>query len=229
VDGVLYNTFADKPGKTIYNIIENNHSGLRLVIYQQTANNLSNADVNIYATEVLGVFQTGISENAEKVSDHIWNPYYFTGGGAAEGAYSEEAAPEGFTKTTEYTWTGKDFAGKYGHFNASDISGYSDIWFAMKTTAPGNIYLQGAPNNGAITGEWVYVHYHQVSDGVWTKDYRTASGFYSPSTNHVNITGTKLTEIIGWKSGVNQGSYPNAEAGVTATAYFTEVIGVLKA
>ena len=228
VDGVLYNTFADKPGKTIYNIIENNYSGLRLVIYQQTANNLSNADVNIYATEVLGVFQTGISENAEKVWDHIWNTYYFTGGGQPEGAYSEEAAPEGFSKVSEYTWTGKDFAGKYGHFNASDISGYSDIWFAMKATAPGNIYLQGAPSNGAITGEWVYVHYHQVSDGVWTKDYRTASGFYSPSTNHVNITGTKLTDIIGWKSGVNQGSYPNAEAGVTATAYFTEVIGVKK-
>ena len=180
----------------------------------------------VYSTEVRGVFNTGISEDAEVVWDHIWNPYYFTGGGGAEGAYSEMAAPAGFTKTSEYTWTGKDFANKYGHFNASDISAYSDLWFAMKTDAPGNIYLQGAPNNGQITGEWVYVHIHQNDDGTWTKEYRTADGYYSPATKHTGITGTKLTDLVGWKSGVNQGSYPNASEDATATAYFTEVIGV---
>ena len=227
VDGTLYKTFANRPGDTIYELTENNNNGLRLVIYQQTDGTNSTADVNVYATEVLGVFNTGIASYATNVWDHIWNPYYFTGGGAAEGAYSDEAAPVGFSKVSEYTWTGKDFAYKYGHFNASDISAYSDIWFAMKTNAPANIYLQGAPNSGAITGEWVYVHYHQVSDGVWTKDYRTTSGFYSPATNHTNITGTKLTDMIGWKSGINQGSYPTAAASETATAYFTEVIGVL--
>ncbi|MBO5277348.1 MAG: InlB B-repeat-containing protein [Clostridia bacterium] len=230
-DGVLWGTQTNQVGDSVAKIFDTSSDGGRIVVYQKTDGTNSNADVNIYATEVLGVFQTGISENAVTVWDHIWNPYYFTGGGAAEGAYSEEAAPEGFTKTTEYTWTGKDFAGKMGHFNNSDISGYSDIWFAMKAAAPGNIYLQGAPSSGTITGEWVYVHYHQVSDGVWTKDYRTASGFYSPSTKHVNIEGTKLTDMISWKSGVNQGSYPTVADGVTeaATAYFTEVIGVPKA
>ncbi|MBQ7770990.1 MAG: DUF4838 domain-containing protein [Clostridia bacterium] len=178
-------------------------------------------------------YDTGISSAATVVWDHIWNPYYFTGGGGAEGAYSDMAAPAGFDKVSEYTCSTKDFANKMGRFNASDISAYSDLWFAIKAvnvTEDGDayVYLQGAPDSGYKGSEWVYVHYHQVSDGNWTKDYRTVDGYYSPSTNHTGITGTKLTDMISWKSGINQGSYPTATTGNVYTGYFTNVIGVLK-
>ena len=118
-----------------------------MVLYQQTSNNVSNADVNIYATEVLGVFNTGISSYAVNVWDHIWNPYYFTGGDKAEGKYSDMAAPRGFDKVSEYTWTtGGDFPVMW-HFNASDISGYSDLWFAIKAVNAANfgtVFSSGA-------------------------------------------------------------------------------------
>jgi hypothetical protein len=228
-DGVLWGTQTKQAGNTIGSIFNTSNDNGRIVVYQKTANNLSNADVNIYATEVRGVFQTGIDQNATQVWEHIWNPYYFEGGsGEQNGKWSTEAAPEGFTKVSEHTWTtGGDFS-KTGRFNDSDISEYSDIWFAMKAENA-TIYVQGAPIYAG--GGWVYVHYHQNDDGMWTKDYRSADGYFdNVKQTSGNITGTKLTEMITWKEGVNQGSYPNgATEGVEATAYFTEVVGVKKA
>ena len=225
IEDTLYKTFENRPGDTIYELTENNNNGLRLVIYQQAANGVSNADTNVYATEVRGIFNTGIADNATTIWNHIWNPYYFTGGGSPEGAYSDEVAPAGFSYVSEYSWTtGGDFS-KMGHFNDADITAYSDLWFAMKAK-DADIYVQGA--NGYTGGGWVYVHYHQNSDGTWNKDFRSADGYFN-NDKQVNLTGTKITEMMSWKSGVNQGSFPNnAPAGETATAYFTNVIAVKK-
>ena len=223
----VYATATNQVASTLEDLLYDGGYGTTdggaFVLYQY-----SGTDIKIYTTEVMGVFQTGISENAVNVWDHIWNPYYFTGGGQPEGAYSEEAAPAGFDKVSEYTWTkGGDFP-VTGHFNNSDISAYSDLWFAIKAKNA-KVYVQGA--TAYTGGGWLYVHYHQNDDGTWTKDYRSADGYFN-NTSQVsgNITGTKLTEMISWKEGVNQGSYPNeAVVDVEATGYFTNVIGVLKA
>ncbi len=227
-DGTLWGTQTSQTGSSVGSILDTQNDGGRIVFYQQTANNLSNADVNIYATEVLGVFDTGIASYATNVWDHIWNPYYFVGGGGANGSkWSEEAAPEGFDKVTEYTWQTTNFNGQQGRFNASDITAYSDIWFAMKspdtTNAP--IYIQGA--NMYAGGGWLYVHYHQNSDGTWNKDFRSADGYFN-NDKQVNLTGTKITDMISWTSGVNKGTYPTGSADVATTAYITNVVGVKK-
>ncbi len=227
-DGTLWGTQTAQTGNSVGSILDTSSDGGRIVFYQQTANNLSNADVNIYATEVLGVFNTGIDSYATNVWDHIWNPYYFVGGGGANGSkWSEEAAPEGFDKVTEYTWQAANFNGQQGRFNASDITAYSDIWFAIKspdtTNAP--IYIQGA--NMYAGGGWLYVHYHQNSDGTWNKEFRSADGYFN-NTAQVNLTGTKITDMISWTSGVNKGTYPTGSADVATTAYITNVVGVKK-
>ena len=242
VDGALYNTFVGKPGQTIYNILENNNNGLRLVVYQQTADNISNADVNIYATEVLAVakplppFDPQIPANTETVWQHIWNNYYFTGGGKPEGAWSEEAAPQGFTKVSEYSWKtttksngqlNQDFP-LIGHFNDStDISKYSDLYFAMKVENGSEIYIQG--NTAYTGGDWLYVHMYQAANGTWSKDYYSVDG-YTCYGKHTGLTGTTLPSMMTWVSGVNTGSFPKSttDIDVTTTAYFTEVIGVKK-
>ena len=192
-------------------------------------------DVYVYATDVLGYKAKNVSVypdmNTTEVWGHIWNGYYFTGGGQAEGAWSDEAAPAGFNKVTEYTWTSttsNDFL-KVSHFNDGDITAYSDLYFAMKVENGMDIYIQGAPSF-YTGGDWLYVHVYQAEDGTWSKDFMSIDGSYSVIGKQKGLVGTKLPQLMNYKSGINTGSYPRLDSsvGATATAYFTEVRGILK-
>ena len=222
VGDTLYKTFENRPGNTIYKLTENNNNGLRLVIYQQTANNLSNADVNIYATEVLGRFETGISPYATNVWDHIWNADNV-------GTYVDGAVPEGFTKVNKVTWKGTG-ANNYwpsGKVNAStDISKYSDLWFAMKVENT-DIWCEGI---GSYTGgNWLYFHLHQNSDGTWSKSFKSIDGWYNDSAQ-ANLAYTNLKTLMEYAgSGIKRGSYPNwVGPNIEGVVYSTNVVGVLK-
>jgi hypothetical protein len=96
-------------------------------------------DIYVYVTEVLGYAKKDVSvyptASTTVVWEHIWNNYYFEGGGVVEGVWSDEAAPSGFTKVSEYSWNNKGDFPVTGHLNNStDISKYSDLYFAMKQT-----------------------------------------------------------------------------------------------
>ena len=192
-------------------------------------------DIFVYTTEILGYRSKNVSVyptvNTTQVWGHIWNGWYFEGGGVPEGAWSDEAAPVGFTKVTEYSWTStssNDFT-KVTHFNDSDITAYSDLYFAMKVENGMDIYIQGAPSF-YTGGDWLYVHVYQAEDGTWSKDFMSIDGSYSVIGKQKGLVGTKLPQLMPWVSGINTGSYPRLDmtAGLTATAYFTEVRGILK-
>ena len=198
-------------------------------------------DVYVYTTDIIGLRddQTPVhpSVNTTVVWEHVWNNYYFEGGGSPEGAWSDMEAPSGFTKVTEYSWvrTYNSSNGKYsgdfpktGHLNnTTTISNYSDLYFAMKVENGKGFYIQGGAT--CTTDDWLYVHLYQTEDGVWAKDYISADG-YTCFGVQKGLTGTNLAALMNWVSGVNTGSYPLADAtqDTTATAYFTEVRGILK-
>lgn len=192
-------------------------------------------DVYVYVTDILGYAKKDVSvyptASTTVVWEHIWNNYYFEGGGVVEGVWSDEAAPSGFTKVSEYSWTSttSNDMGKVGHFNDSDISAYSDLFFAMKVKNGMDIYIQGAPSF-YTGGDWLYVHMYQAEDGTWSKDFMSIDGSYSVFGKQKGLVGTKLTQMMNWVRDINTGSYPRLDmtAGLTATAYFTEVRGILK-
>ena len=219
----LYGTFENRPGTKIYNLIENNNNGLRLVIYQQNDGTNSNADVNVYATEVLGVFETGISEYATNVWDHIWNA-------DGVGTVVDVALPEGFTSVNKVTWSGTSDNNYWpsGKLNAStDISGYSDLWFAMKVENT-DIWCEGV---GSYTsGGWLYFHLHQNSDGSWSKAFRSPDGWYNDSKQQ-NLSYNNLKNLLEYIGGgvYYRGSYPNwVASGVEGIVYSTNVVGIKK-
>ena len=193
-------------------------------------------DVYVYTTEVIGILDKDVSyyppiTGTTTVWEHIWNNYYFEGGGQVEGVWSEEEAPVGFSKVSEYSWTStssNDFP-VTGHLNNNTaIANYSDLYFAMKVENGLDIYIQG----GALYegGDWLYVHMYQAENGTWSKDFRTLDGSYSCIGKQTGLTGTNLVALMGYVNGVNTGSFPRLDktAGLTATAYFTEVIGIPK-
>ncbi|MBQ7769859.1 MAG: hypothetical protein IJ373_01590, partial [Clostridia bacterium] len=166
--------------------------------------------------------------DATRLWNHAWNSYYFTDGGQPEGAYAEDvAAPKGFNYVSYYSWTSttsNDFP-VTGHLNGSDISAYSDLWFAMKVVNGTDIYVQGA--DAYTGGDWLYVHMKQADDATWTKTFSSPDGY---SATQTGLTDTLFDDLMQWKSGVNRGSYPRLDktAGLTATAYFTDVLAIKK-
>ena len=205
---------------------------------------------SIYTTEIIGwreniPFDPAISEDAQILWNHAWNNYYFTGGGQVEGKYSEEAAPEGYSYVSEYSFTGNDFP-RTGHLNDSDVSAYSDLYFAMKIENGSDIYVQGA--QFYTGGDWLYIHLHQEENGRWTKTLRAADGYEATQTN---LTGYQYTvnaaegtftivkeyptlfgllsytysNIVGCG---HTGSYPRGNGSTESTAYFTNVLAIRK-
>ena len=224
-DDATWNTITAQAGRdnTIGSVLDYSNDNGRIVLYQ-------NADLtkplSVYATEVLGVereldaFDPEIAENAKEFAAHVWQDDTI-------GKASDMGAPTGFSKVTEYSWSTGDFP-KTGNMNKTDLTNYEDVYFAMKLVNGCGYYIQG----GAMYyGDyWLYVHLHKEADGTWTKILQSEDGYYY--NGQKGLTDNTLADLMQWKSGVNRGSYPKSHAkelNITATAYFTEVIGVLKA
>ncbi|MBR2646229.1 MAG: hypothetical protein IKD47_01535, partial [Clostridia bacterium] len=196
----------------------------------------------VYMTDlraILKPYDPEIPETATTVMEHIYYSHYFGEGCGAvtsgaqtapDAVWSEEAAPVGFSKVIEYSWTSaaKDFG--VGRLNTADLSGYSDIYFAMKVVGEGTgIYVQG---KAAYTGgDWLYVHLSQAADGTWTKSLVSADGLYTEEAAQTGLTENTLPKLMNWVSGTNTGTYPTKPSGAenTAMVYFTEVFGIAKA
>ncbi|MBQ8343226.1 MAG: hypothetical protein IJY21_03875, partial [Clostridia bacterium] len=127
-----FNKNVDSIGPLLFCAYSTTADAPKLVV--RCPSSTTDMTASIYMTEVIGYvnvpdFDPEISEDAEILWNHVWNAYYFTGGAGAEGAYSEEAAPDGYSYVSEYSFVGGDFP-KTGHLNNSDVSDYSDLYFA---------------------------------------------------------------------------------------------------
>ena len=243
VNGVVWGTLTEQTafqsvalGETINKLIDNDSDSGRIVIYHA-----GSGTAKIYASEVIGLkkpFDPEISESATEVMAHVYNAHYFgencgavTGGSqtAPDAVWSEEAAPAGFSKVIEYNWsstTQKDFG--TGRLNTMDLSGYSELYFAMKVVGEGTgIYVQGQSTK-YTSGGWLYVYLRQNDDGTWTKTVRSADGF-SLVNCQTTVPGNTLVTMSQYTSGNNAGTYPTKPSDGTAMIYFTEVLGVAKA
>ena len=175
--------------------------------------------LSVYSTEVVAVareftaYAPAIPGTAEE----------FSASAITNGTASEMAAPAGFSKVTEFSWSNGDFVSS-GRFNGDDLSGYTDIYFAMKLVNGNGYYVQGC---AMYYGEyWVYVHLERQESGAWTKTLTSEDGYTSQQTG---LAYNKLSDLLKWVSGKNNGSYPKSHSkdlGITATAYFTEVLAV---
>jgi len=229
-NGNVWKTMSNQTGLTFGQLLDTSTDGSRIVIYQNREN--LGEPVYIYTTEIMSVdkplepFDTQIDAEATVAFDHVWNPYYFTGGGQPEGAYADVTAPEGFSKVSYYNFTDANFP-KVGHLNAENLNQFSKVYFAMKAVNARDIYLQGHPDQCYAGTDWLYVYMTKAEDGTWTKSFRSPDGF-EWIDGQKNLTGTTLAKLMPWVSGVNTGSYPRAIEGgaTTATAYFTEILAV---
>ena len=232
VDGVLYGTFANRPGNTIYKLIENNNNGLRLVVYQHTTENLSDQDVNVYATEVVGVEkvvvvepvepfdpETEIAENAIAVRRYPWRDDRYTTG---TNEVLTEGAPAGFTSVLKHTWSA-DKIDEYTYcFDTTlDITQFSDLYLATKMENGTHIYVRGSGDHYA-GGDWLYVHYQQVETGVWKASFKSADGKYEKNIEQT-ISATDIRTLIS----NNLYGHANA-AGMGTITYWTEILGVFE-
>ena len=179
-------------------------------------------DISIYQTEVLAERTAHLpSIEADTIIAHVWNPSCFEGGSStAKGKWSNEAAPTGFEKVTEYAFSGD--LPTWELIN-TDLSAYSDVYFAMKAKS---IYLQNCAVGAYVGGGWLYVHIHQNDDGTWNKDFTSADLTCISIGEQVNIAGTGLYSLVEYSEAKKSGSYPNGGDGTPA--YFTEIKGILK-
>ena len=203
--------------------------GGAFVLYQY-----SGTPCSVYTTEMKGVFKSGVKAEATQVIEHVYNTYYFgedagvvkDGAQAAPDAvWSNEAAPAGFSKVIEYSWTKigeHDFG--IGRLNTIDLSGYNELWFAMKLVGGSKIYIQGT-GTWYEGDNWMYVHFYKAADGTWSKDFYTVDG-YTLYGVQKGLTGNTLNDLMKWTSGLNVGSYPNKDDNATAMIYFTELLGI---
>ena len=143
---------------------------------------------------------------------------------------TEEAVPEGFEKIGQYTTTGKDVHGQY--YSAVDISGYSEVHFAVKTD--GKFVLNQEKSDDS--GEWLYFYLTQAADNTWTIVVKKADGTeiynkggfigYKGADSGVYTNDALNAILYGYSAG---GFYPekNSDA-AELNVWFTEVRGVKK-
>ena len=189
---------------------------------------------SIYSTEVLGVpyeYTPNIPASAETVATNVWATTT-----NALSPSTTEVAPAGFNNVVEYVWNGNPVTyGKEKNFNTgvistADITGYSDIYFAVKMVGGSHFYVRGKGSSDWYTrDEWLYVHYQQVdtANNKWTLSLRSPDGWYRD--NIVTVSGTNLKQLMAYGSvnGTDNGFYPvRAAADQDATVYFTDVRGV---
>ncbi len=228
VDGELYGTFANRPGNTIYNLIENNNNGLRLVVYQQTDGTNSTSDTHVYATEVVGVEkvvvvepfdpETEIAENAVAVRTYPWQDNRYTDGTIE---LLTEGAPAGFTSVLKHTWKDNRTAEYTYAFDATfDITQFSDLYLATKMENGTHIYVRNSGDHYA-GGDWLYVHYQQVETGVWKASFKSADGKYEKNIAQT-ISATDIRTLVS----NNLYGHANA-AGMGTITYWTEILAVL--
>ena len=118
-------------------------------------------------------------------------------------------------------------------FNKTDLSGYSDIWVALKLENAEFIYQ----TNGMRTNEWIEFHFTQTSANIWAVDvtigenhYKTVLDFDASGKNASSIF--KLLYRNGWADGFL--IYNSRDTSIEVneenptSIYITEIRGIKK-
>ena len=119
-------------------------------------------------------------------------------------------------------------------FNKTNLSGYSDIWMAMKLENAEFI----SQTNGTWTSAWIEFHFTQTSDNIWAVDvfmdgklYKTILDFDASGTNANSIY--RLLYRGGWVDGFliynSRDTSMEINEENPTSIYVTEIRGIKKA
>ena len=142
-----------------------------------------------------------------------------------------EAAPDGFEKVWKTNNTLlKSGESKYLHgqyYSAEDITGYSEIRYAVKTD-----YQFSTPSGICAVNGWVYYTFIQNDDGTWNMTMTYTQKGEVKTDPKYNISLFKGDNVYTANSlqalSYNAWYLPYAKNVVTSYAYFTELRGVKK-
>ena len=152
---------------------------------------------------------------------------------SAKGLIAEtvnEAAPDGFEKVwkTNNTLLKSDES-KYLHgqyYSAEDITGYSEIRYAVKTD-----YQFSTPSGICAINGWVYYTFIQNDDGTWnmTMTYTQNGKVKTDPANNISLhTGGSYTANSLQALSYNAWYLPYVKNVDTSYVYFTELRGTMK-
>ena len=152
---------------------------------------------------------------------------------SAKGLIAEtvnEAAPDGFEKVwkTNNTLLKSDES-KYLHgqyYSAEDITGYSEIRYAVKTD-----YQFSTPSGICAINGWVYYTFIQNDDGTWnmTMTYTQNGEVKTDPANNISLhTGGSYTANSLQALSYNAWYLPYVKNVDTSYVYFTELRGTMK-
>ncbi|MBR2646353.1 MAG: Ig-like domain-containing protein [Clostridia bacterium] len=180
-----------------------------------------------FVTSLILDYEKGDKAESTIVQDSVFSAWR---GGATDKMHDIEcdiAAPEGFEKVKRLdSYVAWPTALSSAFFDGTDLSGYTDIWFALKINNGRFVFQQET----IYTSNWVYFHYTQTSDGVWAAEVTIEGNVYKTEFNIVG-TGNQLKHMLyrsGWSNGFllyNNNADPISEAAPTSV-YGTEIRGV---
>lgn len=182
------------------------------------------------------VYEPTIPENTVIVVDKIWRA-----DGHALSAETTEKEPDGFHTVTEFDWKNNPqgwittaTAVNTGIFNnTTDLSDYSDIYFAIKAVN-GTMKTVGLEEEAWYNGgDWLYVHYQQTEDGLWSLVSLISLDGYLKTDVQIGIDAGALADFPTLRGllceTTTSGLYPIRESADTETViYMTDVLGVKK-
>lgn len=180
--------------------------------------------------------QPEIPSSAVFVNDKIWRA-----DGYALKTETAEKAPEGFHNVTEFDWLNNmpgwattSTALQTSIFDrTTNLSGYSDIYFAIKIVNGTLKTLGLAEEDWYSGGDWVYVHYQQGEDGLWSLVSLISLDGYAKTNVQAGINASALdgfSTLRGlFQNNGASGLCPIRESAASETViYMTNVLGVAK-
>ena len=172
----------------------------------------------VYMTDMRAIeepFVFELPDNAVAVRSYIWRDDKY-----ALSASTEEPVPTGYTSIIEHVWASNHTTSyTYCYDDTTDISGYSDLYFAVKSVNAEYTYINGG--TWYYGSDWLYVHYTQAADGTWSFTVNAYDGFKSATNKTITATNLKAL-TASYLYGCRKDTTLNTKS------YYTEVYGVAK-
>ena len=190
----------------------------------------ADASADFYTTEVVGVtkpFQHDVPEAATVATASIF--------AAEKGVVADAAVPAGFTSVSKYAsaWAEGGALHLGTEINKTDLSEYSDIYFAMRVENATLTVYDGVVYEGS---GWVYIHYTQTAEATWTANIKSDDGTLNLTKVGIDATAGSATYPLNaistllYKGSSAVNFFVKNTAGSNAgILYSTEVRGVKKA
>lgn len=242
VDGVVYMTLVEQSGNTVRRLLYDDGwssaDGGSVVIYHKG----DGTQASVYSTELLGVKKpydpqisagaTKVAERAIALGDNI----------LVENSETESVTmPAGFSvvKRADSGNGWKSDALPMNFYDSTDLSDYSEVWFALKIENSVIELQYNIRNNTASEGvkssvqkefnSWVYFHLTQTSANVWTVEITVDDVVCATLTGQSGNSVKTLLYDDGFNSVDGEAVLIcHKDGNVTASIYSTEILGVKK-